>query len=65
VGAFREERNAIAVYNRLVQAGFTAYYARNQNYRRFGVTGIGEREREDVARRLGAAGFFEVLFREE
>jgi hypothetical protein len=65
VGAFLDERNAVEAYRRLVSAGFSPAYERYQNYYRIVLTGIRAREVEDIAWRLGAARFTELLLREE
>jgi hypothetical protein len=65
VGTFRDERNARAAYNHLVNIGFSPNYEWYGNYLRVVISGIREGEREHIARRLEAAGFVEVWFREE
>ncbi|MDR1446128.1 MAG: hypothetical protein LBI90_04450 [Treponema sp.] len=53
----------MAVYNRLVEAGFSPNYERYGDYLRVVVSGIREGERENVTRRLGAAGaWFQELY---
>jgi rare lipoprotein A len=65
IGAFLDERNAAAAFDRLRAAGFSPVYERYDRYYRVVLTGIGAADVEGVALRLEAAGFQEVLIREE
>jgi cell division protein FtsN len=65
VGAFLDERNATEAYRRLAEAGFSPGYERYNEYYRIVLTGIRASEIENIAWRLGAANFPEVLLREE
>jgi hypothetical protein len=65
VGAFLDERNAVDAYRRLASAGFSPAYERYQNYYRIVLTGVRAGEIENIAWRLGAANFTELLLREE
>jgi rare lipoprotein A len=65
VGAFLDERNAMDAYRRLTSAGFSPSYERYQNYYRIVLTGIRAGEVDNIAWRLGAANFTELLLREE
>jgi hypothetical protein len=65
VGSFLDEKNAMVAYKRLVEAGFSPSYEHYNNYFRVVLTRIRAGEIENVAWRLGAAQFSEILLREE
>ncbi|MDR1899474.1 MAG: SPOR domain-containing protein [Treponema sp.] len=65
VGAFRGEANAAAAFNRLREAGFSPFYERYGGFYRVVLSGVGAAEVEGVTRRLGDAGFRDILIREE
>jgi hypothetical protein len=65
VGAYLEKRNAANACTRLMAAGLAPSFEWYNGYWRVVLTGIRAYEIEDVARRLGAAGFSEMLLRKE
>jgi rare lipoprotein A len=65
VGSFLDEGNAAVAFNRLQTAGFSPLYERYGNYHRVVLTGIGAADIEGAARRLRAAGFQDILIKEE
>jgi cell division protein FtsN len=65
VGAFLHEKNATNVYARLEAAGFNPAFERYDRYWRVVLPRVRAVEIDDIAWRLGAAGFSEALLREE
>jgi cell division protein FtsN len=65
LGAYAEEKNAMAVHTRLTAAGFSPYYEWHNGCWRVILTGIRAAEVRDISWRLRAAGFSEALLREE
>ena len=65
VGAYRSTINARDVFDHLVNAGFNPAYERYGDVYRVVLAGIRAPDMTEVARLLGAAGFAEVMVREE
>jgi cell division protein FtsN len=65
VGSFLGEKNAAAAFNRVQAAGFSPVYERYGDYYRVVLTGLKAAYIEGITRRLGAAGFQDVLVSEE
>jgi rare lipoprotein A len=65
VGSYKEARNALAVFERLKEAGLNPVYERNGDYFRVVLSGISSEEVNDVYQKLGTAGFQDSLLREE
>jgi hypothetical protein len=64
-GAFRDEQNAINLFDRLTLAGLSPFYERYDGFIRVIVSGIRSSNIADVAQRIGYAGVREALIREE
>jgi rare lipoprotein A len=65
VGAYQNTRNAVDAFDRVKSAGFEPAYERYNDYYRVVITGIPADKLQTMAEKLGAAGFREVLVREE
>jgi rare lipoprotein A len=65
VGSFRAPRNAVEAFDRLKGAGLSPAYERNGEYYRVVLSGVRPEDVPGIADKLGAAGFREVLIREE
>ncbi|MDR0449642.1 MAG: septal ring lytic transglycosylase RlpA family protein [Treponema sp.] len=65
VGSFKVARNAVEAYEKLKNAGLAPVYERNGEYFRVVLSGIRSEDVESVARKIGAAGFGQPLFRME
>jgi cell division protein FtsN len=65
VGAYRDVNNAREAFDHLVRAGFNPAYERYGDVYRVVLAGIRAPDMTEVARLLGAAGFREVIIREE
>jgi rare lipoprotein A len=64
-GSFRTPRNAVEAFDRIKNAGLSPAYERNGDYYRVVIAGLRPEEIPAAAEKLGAAGFREVLVREE
>jgi rare lipoprotein A len=65
VGAYKVERNAVDVFDRLKDGGLNPAYERNGELYRVVLAGIKAEDVSLVVEKLGAAGFQEVFIREE
>jgi rare lipoprotein A len=65
IGSYKEARNALAVFERLKDAGLNPVYERNGDYFRVVLSGIPSEEINGVYQKLGTAGFSDPLLREE
>ncbi|MDR0554435.1 MAG: septal ring lytic transglycosylase RlpA family protein [Treponema sp.] len=65
VGSYRVPRNALAVFDRLKQAGLSPAYERSGDLYRVVLAGVRAEEVPSIAEKLGAAGFTEAFIREE
>jgi rare lipoprotein A len=65
IGAYRSTINAREVFDHLVNAGFNPAYERYGDVYRVVLSGVRAYDMNEVARLLGAAGFREVIIREE
>jgi rare lipoprotein A len=65
VGAYKVERNAVDVFDRLKGGGLHPAYERNGEFYRVVLAGIKAEDVSSVVEKLGAAGFQEVFIREE
>jgi rare lipoprotein A len=65
VGSYKLAKNAAEAFDKLKTAKLSPAYERNGDFYRVVLPKVPARELPDVARALGAAGFAEVLVREE
>jgi rare lipoprotein A len=65
VGSYKVARNAVEAYEKLKNAGLSPMYERNGEYFRVVLSGVHSEDVESVARKIGAAGFGQPLFRTE
>jgi len=65
VGSFRVARNAVDAFERLKNVGLNPAYERSGEFFRVVLAGIPGSEVQLITPRIGAAGFREVLIREE
>jgi len=69
VGSYRVDRNAIDAFEKLKNSGLNPAYERHENggteFYRVVVAGVRGTEMQHVTERISAAGFREVLIREE
>jgi rare lipoprotein A len=65
IGSFKEARNALTAFERLKEAGLNPVYERNDNYFRVVLSGIPSDEIAGVLQKVQAAGFSDLLLREE
>jgi cell division protein FtsN len=65
VGAYKGAQNAKEVFDRLTALGFVPAYERSGELYRVVLSGVRSQDVAEVARILGAAGFREVIAREE
>jgi rare lipoprotein A len=65
VGSYKVARNAVEAYEKLKNAGLVPVYERNGEYFRVVLSGVRSEDVESVARKIGAAGFGQPLFRME
>lgn len=65
VGSYKVARNAVDTYEKLLNAGFKPSYERSGEYFRVVLAGIPGTEVHSVTEKLAAAGFREVVIREE
>jgi rare lipoprotein A len=65
VGAYKIPKNAVEAYEKLKNAGLNPAYERNGEFFRVVLAGVRGIEVQSVTEKLGAAGFREVLVREE
>ena len=65
VGAYRQSEHAIEAYEKLKNAGLSPSYERYGDYCRVVLPGLRQEDLRVVSDRLAAAGFKEVLLREE
>ncbi|MDR0656571.1 MAG: septal ring lytic transglycosylase RlpA family protein [Treponema sp.] len=65
VGSFKNTKNAVETFDRLITLGFQPNYERYQDFYRVVISGVPAEDMQMVAERLGAGGFREALIREE
>ena len=65
IGAYRQPEHAVEVFEKLKKAGLNPAYERYGDYYRVVLAGLKQEELKTVSEKLGAAGFREVLIREE
>jgi rare lipoprotein A len=65
VGSYKVPKNAVNTFDKLKGAGLNPAYERNGDYFRVVLAGIRGEDVQSLRERLGAAGFGEVLLREE
>jgi rare lipoprotein A len=65
VGSYKVPRNAVNAFDRLKNAGFDPAYERNGEYFRVVLAAIKGSDVAPLRERLGAAGFNDLLLREE
>ncbi|MDR0641576.1 MAG: septal ring lytic transglycosylase RlpA family protein [Treponema sp.] len=65
IGSFKEARNALAVFERLKEAGLNPVYERHDEFFRVVLSGIPSENMAEILRKLQLAGFNEPLLREE
>jgi rare lipoprotein A len=65
VGAYRVPRYAVEAFDRLKEAGLNPAYEKTGDVYRVVLAGVAPEAVNEIARKLGAAGFREALVREE
>jgi rare lipoprotein A len=65
VGAYKITRNAVETFDRVKGLGIEPSYERHEDYYRVVIAGLRAEDIQNIAARLGSAGFREVLVREE
>ncbi|MDR0451900.1 MAG: septal ring lytic transglycosylase RlpA family protein [Treponema sp.] len=65
VGSYKVAKNALEAFEKLKKEGLSPMYERNGEYFRVVLAGIRSEDVESVARKIGAAGFGQPLFRME
>jgi rare lipoprotein A len=64
-GSYRTPRNAVDAFDRIKSTGLSPAYERNGEYYRVVLPALRPEEVPGIAEKLGAAGFREVIIREE
>jgi rare lipoprotein A len=65
IGSFKVAKNAVEVFDRLTAAGLSPKWEPFEDYYRVVLTNVPAEDMQQVASKLGGAGFKEVIAREE